>query len=275
MQRFTTFLLWLLSFMIFFMLVLSILIITNTVPSWLNILQVIDKISLASPILISCGVLIATLTFFCERRNQAQENERNRAKFYLDLAERGFVEVYELLKDKNNNRIIWVRAARVLLKTRSLKTQVSSQDFHRAFLQLEERVRNELYRKLTIEGENGERKPLPPQFFNGIKDWESEITLDDAAIRASSKIKMSSITIEKVIPEPSLEPLAPRSIVAIYEFLEFPKDYEDPLDEIETWKDDWKGSLRTDQGARRYIAHWQEKYAIDGNLHLRSSNKEG
>lgn len=275
-QKATSLLLWVLSLTIFIVLVLSVLIIINIEPSWLNIPDTTNRVTLVSSIPISSGVLIAILTFLRERRKQEQENERNRAKFYLELAERGFEEVYELLKDKNNNRITWVRAARVLLKTRSLKTQVDAEDFNRAFLQLEERVRNELYRALTIGGENGERASLPPQFYYGIDDWASSITLDEAAIKSSSKINAYAVLIDTVPPEPSLKPLAEKSIIAIYDFLEYPKDYEDPLVEIEIWKGNWANSWGVSQGARRYVAHQEENYTINGKLHKRSeANKQG
>lgn len=272
MQKFISILILVFSFLLLLVLIISVLIITNTEPSWLAIPE--SRISLASSIPISFGVLIAILTFVNERRRQEQESARNRAKFYLELAEKGFEEVYKLLQDQNNNRMTWLRAARVLLKTQELKTQINSEEYRRAFLQVEERVRNELYRVLTIEGEHAERNSLPPQFYYGIEDWAEPITLNDAAIQSSTKIISHSINIDSVIPETPYKQLAVPSIIAIYNFLKYPKDYEEPLINVKEWEEDWTRVTGIDQGAIKYIKHNKEYYVSDGKAFKRNKEQE-
>lgn len=269
----TDFSLWLLSAIIFIILIISILIITHMEPSFINIPYHANRIPLLASIPISCGVLIAILTFLRERKKQIEENAQNRAKFYLEIAKDGFDEVYELLKDKNNNRVTWIRAARVLLQTRALSFQIKSDYYNKAFLQLEERVRNELYRVLSIAGENGEKEPLPPQFYYGIKDWSSStnLTLDDVAIQVSNRTTSHSVNINTVPPEPSLKALSSKSIIAIYNFLEYPEDYVDPLDEIQEWEENWQNSFGISRGARRFVTHNRENYVVNGTLHRRSN----
>ena len=62
-------------------------------------------------IAVSSGVLIAILTFARDRERLSREREESRSKIFLEQGQSGLNEVIELLKDKNNNRVIWVRAA--------------------------------------------------------------------------------------------------------------------------------------------------------------------
>jgi hypothetical protein len=98
--------------------------------------------SLLSSIAISSGVLIAILTFARDRERLAREREENRSKILLDQAIDGIDEVLELLKDKNNNRVIWVRAARVLLDATSLGKQIKAPEYIKAYRLYEDKMRN-------------------------------------------------------------------------------------------------------------------------------------
>ena len=115
------------------------------------------------------------------------------------------------------------------------------------------------------------KQPLPPQFFYGIEDWETEKSLDEAAIKGESKMVVSSVNIHENIPEPSSGGLPPNSVIAIYDFLEFPTNYDDPLQNIQKWNGNWADSHGISQGAKRFIAHAEEHFVINGKLHTRKS----
>ncbi|MEN6472790.1 MAG: hypothetical protein ABFD81_02150, partial [Syntrophaceae bacterium] len=70
----------------------------------------------------------------------------------------------------------------------------------------------------------------------------------------------------QVIQESSLRQLAPKSVVAIFDFLEYPNDYIDPLKSIQLWIENWESSLGPSQGAKRYVAHAETTSAFDGEL---------
>ena len=69
-------------------------------------------------------------------------------------------EVLELLRNRNNNRIIWVRAARSLLQARALGAKIDVNELQQAYRLYEHRIRNELYLALTLEEpKTGNRLP--------------------------------------------------------------------------------------------------------------------
>ena len=165
-----------------------------------------------------------------------------------------------MLKDQNNDRIIWLRAARELLHSINLSKQISATEFKEAYLLAEEKIRHKLYLALSIyDGETKERRAIPPQFFYGLKDWQVERSLDDAAKLASQKPAAQDVSIDKVLRPPTSLPLAEVSVVAIFDFLEYPKEYKDPLKSCTVWSGDWDFGqnigLGIDQGARRFVYH--------------------
>ena len=221
---------------------------------------------------VSYAALVALLTYWREKKRIGREFEESRSRFFFEQASAGLEEVYNLLKDQNNDRIIWLRAARDLLHSINLSKQISATEFKEAYLLAEEKIRHKLYLALSIyDGETKERKALPPQFFYGLIDWQVERSLDDAAKLASQKIVSQDVSIDKVLRQPTTLPLAKVSVVAIYDFLEYPKEYKDPLNSVTVWRGYWDSGqnigLGEDQGARRFVYHKLRHNAIDGKLY--------
>jgi hypothetical protein len=234
----------------------------------------LQRFALLPGIAVSAGVLIAALTFVRERGKAEIEQRRHVSEVLLAQASEGFKTAIALLSDQNNSRVIWVRAARTLLQAKQLGRQINSEEYKIAYKLQEERARNDLYKILTLpDAKSNGRQPLPPQFFYGIDDWRTCQTLDDAAIRASENAVAYSVTIDSVPPQPHLRPLSVRSVVAIFSFVEYPKNYDDPLNDVPDWDENWDKSLfDIDQGARRYAAHKKQKMAVDGKLYDSSRN---
>lgn len=233
------------------------------------------RFSLLPGIAVGAGVLIAALAFVREHRKTSAERARHASEVFLARATDGFRTVIELLADQNNDRMLWIRASRTLLQALRLKEEITSKEYQLAYKLEEERARNDLYIALTSRDEKtGARRPLPPQFFYGIEDWSTTKTLDDAALKAAPDVKAYSVTIDSIPPQQSLRPLAVQSVVAIYEFLKYPEDYDDPLDDVKEWDEDWDRSHDIDQGARRYVAHTKQKFAIGGKLHEKPKVQE-
>lgn len=232
-----------------------------------------QRFSLLPGIAISGGVLIAALTFIRERDRMEAERQRHRSEVLFARASDGFRTVVGLLSDQNNSRIIWIQAARMLLRAVELGREIHAEEYKIAYELEVERTRNDLYKALSLPDDKSKgRRPLPPQFFYGIDDWAKCETLDEAAIRASQEVKAYSVTIDAVPPRANLLPLAPRSVSAIFDFIQYPKNYDDPLDDVNEWDENWDRSFDIDQGARRYVAHRKQKFAIGGKLHDRKSS---
>ena len=225
-------------------------------------------------VVLSAGALLALATFLREREKLRGERERLHSEQLLKQATAGLDEVIELLRNRNNNRIIWVRAARSLLQARALGAKIKVDELQQAYRLYEHRIRNELYLILTLEeSETGNRLPLPPQFFYGVSNWNKFRPLDEVAVEVSNPIEAYKVTIDKIPPQSHLPPLSDKSVVAIFNFLDYPSEYEDPLQEVEVWDGDWTAAYGEKAGAARYIAHRSQKYAVSGKLYDRSKDK--
>lgn len=236
-----------------------------------------SKMAALPAIAISSGVLIASITYLRDKASQITEGKRKNDEINLMLAKDGFDETYELLKNLNNNRVTWIRAARILYNSIDLKNEINLLQYIKAFEHAEERLRNQLYRLLQTtpdEPSSSENISLPPQFFFGVDNWrDNDLSLDNLAINASSPIKAYSVNLDKVTPEPKSSGLEESSVVAIYNFIQYPENFSDPLSKIELWPDhfhDCRGGI--EQGARRYIYHKQKHYVSDGAIRDRKIN---
>ncbi len=255
-----------LGLIVFAVLLLAIYISSSAITNIAIPQEATPTLPLLPSIAISAGVLIAILSFLRERKRIELEREKHLSEVMLSSAREGFHNVVNLLSDKNNDRVTWIRATRTLLKSIELQDLIKSPEYILAYQLEAEKTRNELYSILSFENSDGEPQPLPPQFFYGINDWATCETLDEAAIKSTKMGEAYLVIIDQVPPQAKLKKLSTPSVVAIYDFMEFPKDYKDPLKKIELWGKDWDNSFFNDQGAKRYVAHTQMYYAVDGKL---------
>jgi uncharacterized protein (DUF1778 family) len=231
-----------------------------------------DGLKYLPSFVVSSAAFVALLTYLREKKRIGRELEERRSRFFLEQSSAGLEEVFNLLKDQNNDRLIWLRAARVLLHSISLSKQISATEFTEAYRLAEEKIRHNLYKALSLYNEKTkERQALPPQFFYGLIDWQTERLLDEAAKLASQQITAQDVIIDKVLQRSTTLPLSKASVVAIYDFLEYPKEYKDPLHSVAVWRDHWDFGpnigLGIDQGARRFVYHKLRHHAIDGKLY--------
>lgn len=153
----TTFLLGLLAVSVFVSLSLSFIAVVGQINHFPFIDK--DKLFLLPGISISCGGMIAILAFFRDRHHQKEDQIRKSDEIYLSLARDSFNEVFSLLEDRNNDRIVWVRASRLLMQALDIKSKIGTQDIVEAFELAEERLRTELYRTLSVStGKHGNRQ---------------------------------------------------------------------------------------------------------------------
>lgn len=91
-----------------------------------------DALMYLSPFVISSGVLVALLTYQREKKIQKREVDDKRSRFFFEQSKTGLEEVYDLLKDQNNDRITWIRAARDLLYSLNLSQQIKTPEYKEA-----------------------------------------------------------------------------------------------------------------------------------------------
>ncbi len=220
---------------------------------------------------ISSGVLIATLTFVRERKKQEGEVNLKKDEVNFEVISNSFDEVYELLKDKNNSRVIWIRAARVLLWALELGETITSPAMQKPYELQKERLRTKLYlllQRTPVDEEQYESESLPGQFFYGVPNWKDrEVTIDQAALAANpNRVRAHRVNLSTVVPSPKSTALDPSSVVAIFNFIK-ESDFldEDPLKAIEIW-DGEPNRFDIFQGPANYIAHKQRYYVVNGEL---------
>ena len=223
-----------------------------------------------SAMAISSAALIALFAY-------SRGKKQSRSEFFFEQASQGLDEVYDLLKDQNNDRIIWVRAARSLIQAQNLSKEIALEEYQFAYRLHEHRVRNDLYLALTIvDPETGNRISLPAHFFFGLHDWKEDAVakkrLDEVAIKAWRPPEAYRVSIDEVPPDLPLYPLSEKSVIAIFDFLDYPKDYKDPLDEVKDWDSNWEKVNGVKSGAARYYAHRRTKY-VNGNGEIRDRSR--
>jgi hypothetical protein len=230
------------------------------------------QVSILPAIAISTGVLIASLAYIRDKNKHELDARLKTDELQLQITKDGFDELYELISNLENSRVLWIRAARVLLNTLELGELITTPQLKKAFQAHREYLRVNLYQTLHIEPEDptkSDKESLPPQFFYGIENWrDRSISLDDAALASRSKAKAHRVIIDRVVPEPKNTELDQRSVVAIYDFIcSNDESYVDPLSKINKWKGDALDSFGIQQGPARYIEHSSKYMVSDGKLH--------
>jgi len=266
MQKIIQFAVWIILFPLVFVTLLFACYVTS-LEIWFSLSSANPpNLPLLPSIAISSGVLTAILTWYRENSKLQAEKNRHTSEVMLKQVNKGFKTTVDLLRDMNNNRKTWIRAARTLLKTLALKENIVSEEYLEAYALEEERTRNKLHEILSLKDEaTNSRKALPPQFFFGIEDWKAkeDQSLNEAQEESTPKKPVvSEFNLDTLSPNPIDKRLDCESVVAIFKFMEYPDGYKDPLDKIELWEDR-DGMLRrcrghADEGAKKYIIHRSE-----------------
>lgn len=225
-------------------------------------------------LVLSTAALMAILAYIREYDKTVNEKARSKSEFFFRQATQGLDEVFDLLKDTNNDSVIWVRAARSLLQALQLSKEIELREYQNAYRLHENRIRNDLYLVLTYVDDSGDRQSLPPQFFYGYRKWRIPKSLDEVAVETSDKSTGGILDINETPQGPSTRPIPPRSIIPIFEFLEYPDDYEEPLDTIQSWESPWHEIFGVRSGAARYVHHRGEAFPIGGKLYKFDDNDD-
>lgn len=165
-------------------------------------------------ILVGLAALLASASVMKNIANtniiEQEKVKREESEFFLETSLEEIENVYDLLKDKNNDRATWILAARVLKNALKLSKEIS-QSSHKKVYELQEL---QLKHSLIELFESKEYKNLC--FFAG-KNYSTTNKDSDA---------FSSIFYESNIIS-----LDEDSVYTIFSFLEYPDNFEDPLED--------------------------------------------
>lgn len=186
----------------------------------LNILPTSMKLKTESNILLSSiGIsLSAFIASASVMKNIANTNhlenlkkEKENSEFYLNKSISELTNVYDLLKDKNNDRVTWILASRVLLMSLELSKKIKLEN-HKEFYNLQEL---QLKHKLMDLFNSAEYKTLA--FYIGIEK--------------PLEVEETTAIIKYIYEKGKIEHLDEASLYEIFSFLEYPKDFSDPLND--------------------------------------------
>lgn len=129
------------------------------------------------------------------QKNKYDDSRKETSKFHLDYSVRAYEEAVSLLSDGNNQRVIWIAAARAITIASELADKVELSE-HKKVLELEQMR----YRR-TFSG----FLQRPAAFFYGVP-WQGKC-LDDAAALSSETRRETPNTdtgVSREIPEHAL-----------------------------------------------------------------------
>lgn len=230
---------------------------------------------LVTPLIAVTGVLVAVLAFVRDRQKIQRDMAEAKSKVLYEQAKGGLDAAYELLKDLNNDRIIWIRAARVLASALHLGKQIESGQYVEAYRLAEDAVRARLYDGFMEKNHNGERVAPRAAFFFGHPDWRTfDGDLKAAALATFPQGRVFSVQQHESVPEMIVRPLSADSVIVIMGFLQFPPGYPDSLDGVEpdaykAWPDTY-GPL---QGAARYLSFLDRYRVVNGEVREKMKRK--
>ncbi len=224
---------------------------------------------LMAPVVAATGVIIAVMAFARDRGKIERDRAEARSKILYEQSKQGLETVYALLKDQNNERSIWLRAARLLRVSQNLGRTIQSEEYRMAYDLVEEDVRARLYEALTLEGRGKARDGLPVSFFFGVSSWKGKAGLPLfylASSTAPSSKDASAAESEHGAYDPSMN-LQEASVKVVLDFLRFPSDYKDPLIGVElTQIKHWCEKFAPAVGAREYLIWKSENYVENGKV---------
>jgi|GEM_PF-3103748 len=205
----------------------------------------IEYLRLLPGILIGCGVVIAILNFM-------REKQYKRDEIHLEIIKDSLNKFFEHLENLNNNRIIWIHAARLIIQVDNLIEKIENPEIKESSKLLREEVRIKLRLKLSLpmnnEGNNTlGRKSLPLAFFYGLHNWTEKA--EWSYVECFKKAQRVSDDSSKAPTYSTM--LDPFSVISIYNFLKLPENYFKVFDEVEKLGDDYKIGIGS--GAKNYI----------------------
>ncbi|KQV42930.1 hypothetical protein ASE26_03180 [Duganella sp. Root198D2] len=223
--------------------------------------QIGDTFGALNALFSSLGFAGILLTLYLQKKDMAiqatkddEEVAERRSLFNLEASIQAYSQALGLLRDGNNHRATWIRAARILKHGKVLADAVTV-DAHKRALELRLLDYRSEFRDIL------EHKPA--EFFYGVDPRYYELGLDRVAALASLADANEQAHAMRWLDE--------KSVYAVLEASQWPDDYQDPL------RDDLPGEMDIEektffaQGLARYMEHRQQWHSIAGNLSPRNS----
>lgn len=214
------------------------------------ILYILGQLDTVTP----AATFAAFFGIFLNEATKLADKQKQISKFFLEQSVSGFQHTVKLLRDRNNNRVKWISAARILQQSLELSKNITEKE-HKSILRIEtDRYRHQLWEILNPDDEH-----ITAAFFYGVNDIN--LSIDEAA-KQSSLPKAG----EPHSRLSSVHNLSEKSLFVIYNFMKFPENYADPLSE--TFSKEQTEELRLQhRPLYDYLEHKRTYQSINGKLH--------
>jgi len=161
------------------------------------------------------ALLEIQLSQFEFQRNESKSQEvESRSLFNLENSTLAYDEAQSLLSDGNNDRVTWIRAARMLKIAKMLADDITIEN-HKNILEVRQLKYRQSFHNLLVNAK--------PEFFYGVSPNGDMDSTAWASISGGDSEGVSYTNHNRRIPE--------EAIKAVWEAALWPKDYSDPLTE--------------------------------------------
>ncbi len=228
--------------------VMLALAIFTMISSALYVAWLVEDLDTIIKLLIPLGVLLsaglAAMSVFMGIKNsnkiEKEKKEFEISEFYLNNSLVELNNVYKILKDKNNDRVTWLLAARVLKLSFELSENITDQNHKKVYELQKFQIRHNISDVFTKDG------ALEIRFFSGLR-------MNGPILESKIEHEVNGVS--------SRNRLSEESVYIIFSFLEYEDSFDDPIediqlptteDELDIWK--LKGNISdTKQSASEYI----------------------
>lgn len=158
-------------------------------------------------------------TLYWQHRSQLKRDEHERSKFALDSCLAAYRIALERLEDGNNDRVTWITSARMIQRANELSTLVNASP-HIAVLEVE----RELIRDRAADVLGYDNPAKGDWFFRGF----------DEPDQGTARSGATGLRPHRRNPRrqgPVLE-LSLASVATVFELASFPKNYDEPLRDL-------------------------------------------
>jgi hypothetical protein len=204
------------------------------------------------------GILVALAAQLFSQSKSAKEVQEKRSLFYLESSVKAFDEARNLLKDGNNERVIWIAAARALGHAQELSKGVT-EDAHKRVLELHRLEYRGFFGALLSD--------KPASFFYGAADLS--VTLEEAAKQSSAGETRNGRRLVSGVRD-----LSDKALRAVWEAAQWPEDYQDPLQAGFSPEETAK-CLVLYPGLHEFLEHKSEWHSVAGKLYPRQKRDVG
>lgn len=205
---------------------------------------------------VGVGATVALTGFFLQIYIYVTQKKYEKSGFRLTAALDAYEEAHKLLQDKNNDRVKWVTAARALQRGVRIAAGITEQ-VHKDVLE----VHRDRYRLIFGDILGYYNQDITASFFYG-----ASVDMVDIKEAAEYSSKRGN-------GEPMLRTLSETSLKIIWDFAQFPVDYEDPISDIKAFSgeevDEYFNIMKY-KGLFEYLRHTRQFHSTDGKLFERN-----